>query len=75
MYHQNSVFELDHFDGVVVLESQGVFGRWPFVGNFVDSRKCGLHRTVQESSGELGINSLKALGSRYASRLNHKCIE
>jgi hypothetical protein len=44
----------DHLVGVVVLESERVFGRWPFVSDFTDFRKRGLHRIVEESSGESG---------------------
>src|SRR5262245_39287146 len=50
---------LDHSGGVVFLESQGDFGPWPFVRNFTDFRKRGLHRIVQESRGESGMNSQK----------------
>src|SRR5262249_22032200 len=39
---------LDHFGGVVVLESEGVFGCRPFVSNFADFRKWGGHRIVQK---------------------------
>jgi hypothetical protein len=35
---------LDDFSSIVVFESQGVFGRWPFVRDFSDFRKRGFHK-------------------------------
>jgi hypothetical protein len=48
---------LDDFEGFVVFKSQRVLGGGAFVWDFGDFRKCGLHRIVEESSGESGMNS------------------
>ncbi|MBV8225118.1 MAG: hypothetical protein JO232_08020 [Verrucomicrobia bacterium] len=39
---------LNHFGGVVVHESQGLFGRWPFISKFAAFRKRGLHKVMKK---------------------------
>jgi hypothetical protein len=47
----------DHIGGVIVLERQGIFGRWPFVSDFTDFRKRRLHK-IEESGAGSRMNSL-----------------